>query len=669
MTARWVVDASGRAGLLKRKLGLVRSQHARRERLVVAGQVARARSTTGPTIPAWQARVASGLRWQSTVHLMGAGYWVWLIPLGSGSHSFGIVADGDMHPFNRINRFERAMDWLREFEPQCAARHGRAHAHELEDFLALQHFAHSLRARLLGRSLGAGRRSRRLHRSRSTRRAPTSSRWATTTSPISSSATSPARTSRARTESFNTMYLRLFEAFIRLYDGQYRIMGNAQVMTAKIAWDNACYWAITALLFFQRRYRQPEFIDSIDPLMRRFFVLHARMQSFFSAWDQADDGAATHAGGSNVVDVDFLRQLQASLGEPMIDDEPLRDRLTSNFALLEAFARSWQAIAAERYPAIGAGSSAPAPGAPRARLSVRVPAERGSDCSRTPSHARSRAESLPPKPSDVETAQRTRCSRVLVGDDVELRNRRRSRRGGWSAESTPRAIVSASAAASTAPDAPRQWPIIDLIEVTGSRAVRVAEHASEAARLGGVVLRRRRAVRVDVIDARRRSMPASASASAITAATGAPFGFGRRRVERLAAERVAGQLGVDVRAAASRAARAPRAPGCPRPRRCSCRRGRDRTAGTAAGSIRRSWLKPLKVSRDSASVPPARTTSARPARIASTPRPMRDRARRAGGDDAAARPLEAEPRGDRVDRRAEEVIPRVGRAASVRGRR
>ena len=59
-------------------------------------------------------------------------------------------------------------------------------------------------------------------------------------------------------------------------------MGNAQVMTAKVAWDNAAYWSVTALLFFQRRFRQPEFMASIDPLMRRFFVLHARMQQLFA---------------------------------------------------------------------------------------------------------------------------------------------------------------------------------------------------------------------------------------------------------------------------------------------------------------------------------------------------------------------------------------------------
>ena len=51
----------------------------------------------------------------STVHLMGKGYWVWLIPLGSGSTSIGIVADNDLHPYARINRYDRAVEWLREF--------------------------------------------------------------------------------------------------------------------------------------------------------------------------------------------------------------------------------------------------------------------------------------------------------------------------------------------------------------------------------------------------------------------------------------------------------------------------------------------------------------------------------------------------------------------------
>ena len=222
------------------------------------------------------------------MHLMGVGYWVWLIPLGSGSHSFGIVADGDLHPFNRINRFERAMDWLREFEPQCAEVMG-AHAPELEDFLALQHFAHGCarvfsadRWALVGE---AGVFTDPFY-------SPGSDFIAMGNDYVTDLIVRDARGEdiTARAEAFNATYLRLFDAFIRLYDGQYPIMGNAQVMTAKVAWDNACYWAITALLFFQRRLRQPEFMASIEPLMRRFFVLHARMQRFLNAWNRVDAG-------------------------------------------------------------------------------------------------------------------------------------------------------------------------------------------------------------------------------------------------------------------------------------------------------------------------------------------------------------------------------------------
>jgi flavin-dependent dehydrogenase len=349
VSARWVVDASGRASLLKRKLGLARpSGHAAnaswfrfKRRLCVDDWSDDA---------AWVARVPTRRRWLSTVHLMGKGYWVWFIPLGSGSTSVGIVADSALHPFNRINRYERALEWLREFEPQ-AADVVEAHTGDLEDFLALQHFAHGC-ARVFSPD-----------------------RWAMTgeagvfTDPFYSPGSDfiamgneciadlIARDVRGedvsvRVESFNQTYLRLFDAFIRLYEGQYPIMGNAQVMTAKVTWDNGCYWAITALLFFQRRYRRPEFIASIEPLMRRFFVMHARMQSFFRAWDQADQRSYADAG-RNVLDVDFLRHLQSSLNDPMMDDDSLRARLEENYALLEAFAQSWQSVASEEYPELG----------------------------------------------------------------------------------------------------------------------------------------------------------------------------------------------------------------------------------------------------------------------------------------------------------------------------
>lgn len=349
ISGRWVVDASGRAALLRRQLKLSRPVgHLANACWFRIGE--RLMVDMWSDDPAWIDRVPTRNRWLSTNHLMGRGYWVWLIPLGSGSTSVGIVVDDKLHPYERINKFDRALDWLREFEPQCADV-VEPFADSLEDFLGLRHFAFGASQVFSG------------------------DRWALSgeagvfTDPFYSPGSDfigmgnsyitdlvkrecSGEDVRDRAESYNTTYLRLFEAFLRLYEGQYRMMGNAQVMTAKVSWDNACYWAITALLFFQNRYCDLEFMASIDPLMRRFFVLHARMQSLFQEWDLTTD-PQEQSGAANVTDVDFLRRLQAELSGERVEDGPLRARLDENFALLERCAKTWQATAAAQRKELG----------------------------------------------------------------------------------------------------------------------------------------------------------------------------------------------------------------------------------------------------------------------------------------------------------------------------
>jgi flavin-dependent dehydrogenase len=346
--ARWLADASGRAGLIRRQLGLTRTaDHGANACWFRVPE--RVKVDDWSDDPEWRGRVPSGQRWLSTNHLMGRGYWVWLIPLGSGSTSIGIVADGALHPFSRLNRFDRALDWLREFEPQCA-HVVETYQDRLEDFLALRHYAHACERvfspdgwSLVGE---AGVFTDPFY-------SPGSDFIAIGNDCAADLIVRTARGEdvRERAEAFNANYLRLFAAFLRLYSGQYPLMGNAQVMTAKAAWDNGAYWAITGLLYFQRRYTRPEFMQSIEPLMRRFFVLHARLQQLFNAWDLADQNQYEDAF-TNVISVDFLRVLQAGLAAPAMDDEALRRKLEENFALLETFAGTWQALAAACDPTL-----------------------------------------------------------------------------------------------------------------------------------------------------------------------------------------------------------------------------------------------------------------------------------------------------------------------------
>ena len=140
-TARWVVDTSGRGSIIKRQLGM-RKPSGHGANAVWFRVKGRIKVDDWSTDPAWTGREPSKNRWLSTVHLMGRGYWVWLIPLASDSTSVGIVADDDLHPYSTMSRYEKAVEWLEKYEPECAD-YVKASRDQLEDFLALQHFAHS----------------------------------------------------------------------------------------------------------------------------------------------------------------------------------------------------------------------------------------------------------------------------------------------------------------------------------------------------------------------------------------------------------------------------------------------------------------------------------------------------------------------------------------------
>ena len=128
--ARWLVDASGRSWILKRKLGLLEEN----------GHMVNSvwfRLAGGLDIEDWAdpddeeffGRMSErGLRQFSTNHLCGKGYWMWMIPLSSGPISIGIVADPSFHAMDEMNTLDKAIDWIREHEPQLGESHRRADA-------------------------------------------------------------------------------------------------------------------------------------------------------------------------------------------------------------------------------------------------------------------------------------------------------------------------------------------------------------------------------------------------------------------------------------------------------------------------------------------------------------------------------------------------------------
>nr|MDQ3625452.1 tryptophan 7-halogenase [Verrucomicrobiota bacterium] len=95
VSAKWVVDASGRAAVLARKLGLWRPL---KEHPVNAlwGRFTGVKDWDGYELrrkhPSWAEATKTGRGW-ATNHLMGLGWWCWLIPLKGGDTSVGLVYD------------------------------------------------------------------------------------------------------------------------------------------------------------------------------------------------------------------------------------------------------------------------------------------------------------------------------------------------------------------------------------------------------------------------------------------------------------------------------------------------------------------------------------------------------------------------------------------------
>ena len=342
--ARWVVDASGRSSLLKRQLGLAKKvgHHANAVWFRIGYPID---IDDWSTDQAWLNRITNGERRLSTNHLMGPGYWVWLIPLASDSISIGIVTDAKLHRFEEMNRFERAMTWLQAHEPQCAQA-VEQHRDKLQDFRVMKDYSYSCQ------------------------QVYSSDRWCLTgeagvsIDPLYSSGGDLMAIGNGliydlissdlkgddiedRVVAHNQIYLILSDIWLAAYEYQYSLMGNAQVMVAKVIWDTIIYWACPGLLFFHDKLRRLSESPGAAGNLYRCWHLHSRVQAFFREWHAIDNPAASDAFADPYSLLDFLVDLHTGMDAKLPDDE-LEVQFTANVRLLEQVAGQLVSTVIER---------------------------------------------------------------------------------------------------------------------------------------------------------------------------------------------------------------------------------------------------------------------------------------------------------------------------------
>lgn len=283
MTARWVVDATGRARYLRRRAGsadLPTRHEANAAWLRVADWID---VNEWSRAPGWADRTPDGDRSLSTNHLMGRGYWVWLIRLASGGTSVGIVADPAQHPFSTFNTLPRAVSWLEENEPQLAGAVS-ARLDKVLDFKVMGKYSYGCEKVYDG-----------------------TRRWALTgesglfLDPLYSPGLDLIAISNTlvtdlihrdlrgeEVDSVAQMHDKLFreiaDIWMGIYRDQYLMFGDARVMASKVIWDTGFYWAVFGSLFFGEQLPRVAMSRPLGETLRMLTQLSNRMQQFFREW-------------------------------------------------------------------------------------------------------------------------------------------------------------------------------------------------------------------------------------------------------------------------------------------------------------------------------------------------------------------------------------------------
>ena len=334
VTAHWVVDASGRANILRNKLGLGTDtgHHINAAWFRLAGGLDFEAWTDDEE---WLNRVPErGLRLYSTTHMVDQGYWLWLIQLASGPISIGVCADPRFHPFDEINTFDGFVEWMKKNEPQLGEEVDRRRA-DVQDFLRIEDFSYSSsqvfskdRWTLAGEAAGF-----------------IDALYSPGSDFIGYTNTFGGELIKNELDGkdiaddvdfYNDFFFRLFNPTIELYKDQYQFFGNPQVMVSKIVYDSLGYFTALGSPFVHGRMRKREDIEELIQIFEELIPLISVMQHLFRDWSQLDQ---TEWEGVSVLSKQLEPYIRAQeeIGLPA-EGDLLIERCKKNVEVVKALA-------------------------------------------------------------------------------------------------------------------------------------------------------------------------------------------------------------------------------------------------------------------------------------------------------------------------------------------
>jgi hypothetical protein len=220
---------------------------------------------------------------------MGEGYWVWLIPLGSGNTSVGIVTDEQIHPYSSYRSYELAMKWLEEHEPVL---HAYLRDRKPMDFLGLRKYSHTS-SQIFSHNRWACVGEAGVFADPFYSPGSDLIGFANTVTTEMIRLDSHGELTQDIVNEYNSFVIGLNNALTVNIQQGYPLFGQGIVSAAKLIWDNTAAWSFVTPQMFNSTYVDLDKHREIRRVTASFFGLTRKVQQLLIEWSKRSPGRLT----------------------------------------------------------------------------------------------------------------------------------------------------------------------------------------------------------------------------------------------------------------------------------------------------------------------------------------------------------------------------------------
>lgn len=332
--SRWLLDCAGRASFIKRKKNLAKD-NAHKSHAIWFRVDKAIKIDNWSTSEDWRALCKPmDRRWLSTNHLVGPGYWLWIIPLSSGVTSIGIVMDDEVYAETDWQSYEGATAWIAKNQSRLSEE---LTALEPLDYVALPNYSYDCKQFFSSEGWAvtgeAGAFADPLY-------SPGSDFIAISNELVCTLVTSETSGKDITFDAaiFEKIYRSIYENTLSLYVGQYGGFGDRQMMGLKLLWDYSYYWGVLSLLYFRKAFTDISVLRKVSAQLTASQKLNAEVQAAFRKRAEKRQVFAREGIFMNQYQIPCLQHFNRILEKP--NDTELEEDLKQNVTMLNDIAKS-----------------------------------------------------------------------------------------------------------------------------------------------------------------------------------------------------------------------------------------------------------------------------------------------------------------------------------------